>query len=85
MFFNLGANKKDLLHGTHGIISFLPFCSNSFISKLFQHVMSFTYEHVLFISVSYEYVENVQKIINKGTNVNAKGENGKKNLFAVNM
>jgi hypothetical protein len=38
---------------------------------------------VLFISVSYEYVDIVQKIVNKGTNVNAKGENGKKYLFAV--
>jgi hypothetical protein len=40
---------------------------------------------VLFILVSYEYVDVVQKIINKGTNVNAKGENGKKIFFAVNM
>jgi hypothetical protein len=40
--------------------------------------MSFTYEHALFILVSYEYVDIVQNIINKGTNVNAKGENGKK-------
>ncbi len=39
--FNLGANKKDLLHVTHCKISFLPFFSNSFISKLFQHVTSF--------------------------------------------
>jgi hypothetical protein len=40
---------------------------------------------VLFISISYEYVDIVQKIINKGTNVNAKGENGKENRFVINM
>jgi hypothetical protein len=42
----IGANKEYLLYVTHCIISSLPFDWNSFISKAFQHVM--TYEHVLF-------------------------------------
>jgi hypothetical protein len=46
--FGIGANKEDLLHVTHCIISLLSFSKNQFISKLFQHVMSLTYEHVLF-------------------------------------
>ncbi len=44
--FNLGVNKEDLLHVTHYIISSLPFCRNSILSRLFQHFMSLTYEHV---------------------------------------
>jgi hypothetical protein len=43
----LGENKQDLLCVTHCIILLLPFGRNSFILRLFQHVMSFTYEHVL--------------------------------------
>ncbi len=39
--------------------------------------MSLTYEHVLSNQVSCEYNDIVQKIVNKGTNVNAKGENEK--------
>jgi hypothetical protein len=36
--------------------------------KLFQHVMSLTYEHVLFSYVSCEYVNIVQQIVNKRIN-----------------
>ncbi len=43
--FSLGANKEDLLHVTHHIISSLLFGWNSPFSRLFQHVMSLTYEH----------------------------------------
>jgi hypothetical protein len=39
--------------------------------------MSLTYEHMLFNYVSCEYANIVQKIINKSTNANAKGENWK--------
>jgi len=45
--FNLGANKEDLLHVTHYIISSLPFGWNSILSRLFQHFMSLIYEHVM--------------------------------------
>jgi hypothetical protein len=38
--FSLGANKKDLLFVTYRIISLLPIGLNSFILRLFQHVMS---------------------------------------------
>jgi hypothetical protein len=65
--FNLGANKENLLHVTHCIISLLPFSRNSFISRLVQHVMLLTREHVLFCEASGEYV-------------NAKGEYGKMSL-----
>jgi len=43
--FSLGANKENLLHVTHHIISSLLFDRNSFFSRLFQHFMSLTYEH----------------------------------------
>ncbi len=43
--FSLGANKEDLLHVTHRIISSLPFGWNSSFSGLFQHFMLLTYEH----------------------------------------
>ncbi len=46
--FNLGTNKEDLLQVTHCVTSSLPFDHTLFTSKLFQHVMSLTYEHVLF-------------------------------------
>jgi len=46
--FSLGTNKEDLLHVTHCVTSSLPFDHTLFTSKLFQHVMSLTYEHVLF-------------------------------------
>ncbi len=38
-----------MLHIGNCIISLLPFHSNSFISKLFQNVMSLTYEHMCFL------------------------------------
>jgi len=56
---------------------------NSFILRLFQHVMSLIYEHVLFNQASCEYVNIVQEIINKGTNVNVKGEQ-KNKLHLIN-
>jgi hypothetical protein len=84
--FSFGANKEDLLHVTHCIISLLPFDQNSFISRLFQHVMSLTYEHVLSNAASYEYyISIVQKIVNKGANVNAKDENGKMSFALTYM
>ncbi len=84
--FSFGANKEDLLHVTHCTISLLAFDQNSFISKLFQHVMSLTYEHVLFNEASYEYyISIVQKIVNKGANVNAKDENGKMSFVITYM
>ncbi len=43
----LGANKEVLLHVIHCIISSLFFDQNSFISRLFQHVMSLKYENML--------------------------------------
>jgi len=46
--FSLNTNKEDLLHVTHCITSLLPFGQNSFISKLFQCVLSLIYECVLF-------------------------------------
>jgi hypothetical protein len=39
--------------------------------------MSLIYEHVLSNKASCGYVDIIQEIINKGTNVNVKGENGK--------
>jgi len=47
--FSFGANKGNLLHVTHDyIISLLHVGQNSFMSRLIQHVISVTYEHVLF-------------------------------------
>jgi hypothetical protein len=46
--FSLGTNKEVLLHVTHCVASSLPFDQTLFRSKLFQHIMSLTYEHVLF-------------------------------------
>jgi len=46
--------------------------------------MSLTYEHALFNWASYEYIDIVQKIVNKGTYINAKNEN-EKISFAFNM
>jgi hypothetical protein len=45
--FNLDANKDIILHLAHCIISSLSLGWNSFIFRLFQHVMSLTYQHVL--------------------------------------
>jgi len=45
--------------------------------------MSLIYEHVLFNQASCEYVNIVQEIINKGTNVNVKGEQ-KNKLHLIN-
>jgi len=48
--------------------------------------MSLTYEHVLSSEASYEYYINIiQKIVNKGTNVNAKDENGKMSFALTYM
>jgi hypothetical protein len=53
----------------------------SFISRLFQHVMSLKYGNVLCGYASCGYVDIVRKIINKGTNDNAKNENRKMHLY----
>ncbi len=48
--------------------------------------MSLTYEHVLSNAASYEYyISIVQKIVNKGANVNAKDENGKMSFALTYM
>jgi hypothetical protein len=39
--FSLGANKEDLLHVTHYVISSLLFSWHSYFSRLFEHEMSF--------------------------------------------
>jgi len=49
--------------------------------KLFQHDMTLTYEHVLFNYALYGYVDIIQEIVNKGTYVNAKGENKEMLLY----
>jgi len=46
--------------------------------------MSLTYEHVLFNLASCEYIDIVQKIVNKGTYVDVKNENEKMS-FAFSM
>jgi len=43
----LGANKENLLHVIHCIISSSFFNQNSFISRLFQYVISLKYGNVL--------------------------------------
>ncbi len=59
-----------MLHVAHCIISLLSFFLLNFtyiiLSRLFQHVMSLTYEHVLFNWAPHSCVYLVQKIINKG-------------------
>jgi len=70
--FNLWTNKENLLH-----VSLLDFGQNSYILRLFQHVISLTYKHVLSNYASYWYIEIVQEIVRKKTNVNAEGDNGK--------
>jgi hypothetical protein len=46
--FSFGANKENLLYVTHDyILSLLLVGRNSFMSRLIQHVISLTYEHVL--------------------------------------
>ncbi len=49
------------------------------ILKSFKEIlnMSLTYEHVLFNWASCEYIDTIQKIVNKGRYVNAKNENEK--------
>jgi len=46
--FSFGAKKEDLFFITHCIISLLPIGQNSFVSRLFQHVILLMYEYVLF-------------------------------------
>jgi hypothetical protein len=45
--------------------------------------MSLTYEHVLFSYISYEYVDIIQKIFNKGAYVNTKSENEEMLLYLI--
>jgi hypothetical protein len=73
----LRTNKKDLLHVRHWSYHYYLLGTK----YLCQHDTSLTYEHVLSNYVSCEYVDVVQKIVNKGTNVNTKGENGKMCLY----
>jgi len=46
--FSFGAKKEDFFFITHRIISFSPIGPNSFVSRLLQHVILLTNEHVLF-------------------------------------
>jgi hypothetical protein len=48
IFSCLCANKQNILHVTHCIISLLSFDQNTFISRVFEHVISLAYEHVFF-------------------------------------
>jgi len=64
VFFLYCCRLRRFIIVTHCIISLLPFGKQ------------LTYEHVVSNQPSCEYVDIVQKIVNKGTNVNAKGENG---------
>ncbi len=64
--FNVGANKEDLLHGTHYIISSLI----TLWMKSIYINMSCHWHMNLCV-----YVDIVQKIINKEVNVNAKDDN----------
>jgi hypothetical protein len=59
IFSCLCANKQNILHVTHCITSLLSFDQNTFISRVFEHVISLTYEHVLFHYVSREYANIV--------------------------
>jgi hypothetical protein len=73
----LYTNKDNFLNVRNCIISLLSFGQNIFMSKLFQHIMSLTYEHVLNNLTSRVYVDIVQKIVNKGVHINAKSKNEK--------
>jgi len=70
--FNIGTNKEKILH-----VSLLHFGQNPYILRLFQHVMSLTYKHVLSNYASCQCIEIVQDIVSKKINANAKGDNGK--------
>ncbi len=59
----------------HCYLFYLLKCTYIILSSLFQHVMSLTYEHVLFNWAQHSYVDLVQNIINK--RLNAKCEYGK--------
>jgi hypothetical protein len=48
IFSCLCANKQNILHVSHCSISLLSFDGNTSIWRLFEHVISLTYEHVLF-------------------------------------
>jgi len=69
----------------HRIISLLPIGPNSFVSRLLQHVILLTYEHVLFIYASCEQVDFIQKIVKKGIDANAKQKNGKMHVETTIM
>jgi hypothetical protein len=73
----LYTNKEDLLNVKNCIISLLSFGQNIFMSKLFQHIMSVMYEHVLTNLTSCAYANIVQKIVNKGIDINEKSKNEK--------
>jgi hypothetical protein len=61
------ANKESILHVTSCII-LLFYYFILLYEKLFEHVMSLTYERVLFSYVSCEYVNIVQQFVNKRIN-----------------
>jgi hypothetical protein len=82
MLFSFGANNENLLHIIHCTISFYyPLAEIHLYQSYFN--MS-CHWHIWTCVASCGYVDIVQKIVNKGANVNAKGENGKFS-FAFNM
>jgi len=85
MFLILVQKGGFIFFVTHCIISLLPIGWNSFVSRLLQHVILFTYEHVLFNQASCEYVDIIQNIVNKGIDANAKHKNGRMHLETTIM
>ncbi len=63
-------NKNKLLHVAQlypiVVTFFLLKLTYIILSRLFQHIMSLTYEHVLFNWAPCSYVDLISKIINKG-------------------
>jgi len=53
----------SILHLTHCIISSISFGWNSFIFRLFQHLRSLTYEHVLTNSTLCGYVDMLKGLL----------------------
>jgi hypothetical protein len=83
--FSFGANKEDLFFLSDHIISLLPIGRNSFVSRLLQHVMLLTYEHVLCNYTLCEYVGIIQKNVTERIDVNAKHKNGKMHVETTIM
>jgi len=85
MLLVLMQKRRFCFLATHHIISLVAIGPNSFVSRLLQHVILLTYEHVSFNWASYEYVDIIQKIVNKRMDVNAKQKNGKMHMKTTVM